>query len=239
MRCRGARHRRGEQKSQWLPFCLSGHLIPYSATAQRHSGYLISYPIGANTSITSTHPTTEDFSHGRTTNHSHFSTPVPEQSPRPKMQHPLPDPMESMPKGGTTPKATLGGPPSPKRWETPPWFKTLKPSHAEAFSWESNMVKEARREFFLKHTYDFTTDGARDLSRTFKYLAACADLLDTSIYKIQSPWTGSDDLKQANYALLSLPKGLKFLRVVPPQNLLRSWDWWVFMTQMPYTTSAV
>ena len=86
-------------------------------------------------------------------------TPVPKQSPRPKRQHPLPDPMESMPIGGATPKATLGGPPSPKRWEIPHWVTTLKPNHAEAFSWDSNMVKEARREYFSKHSYDFTLDG--------------------------------------------------------------------------------
>ena len=165
--------------------------------------------------------------------------PVPKQSPRPKRQHPLPDPMESMPMGRTTPKATLGGPSSPKRWETPPWFKTLKPSHGKAFSWDSDMVKEARREFFLKHTYNFTTDSIHNLSGTFRHLAASAYLLDTSIYEIQSSWTGPDELKQTNYALLSPPKGLKFLWAVPPQNLLRSWDWWVFMTQMPSATLVV
>ena len=40
--------------------------------------------------------------------------PAPKQSPRPKRQHPSPDPMESMPIGGATPKATLGGPPAPR-----------------------------------------------------------------------------------------------------------------------------
>ena len=44
-----------------------------------------------------------------------YPTPVPKQSPRPKRQHPSPDLMESMPMGRTTPKATLGGPPSPNR----------------------------------------------------------------------------------------------------------------------------
>ena len=34
------------------------------------------------------------------------------------------------------------------------------------------------------------------------HLAASADLLGTSIYEIQSSWTGPDKLKQANYALL-------------------------------------
>ena len=50
-------------------------------------------------------------------------TPAPKQSPRPKRQHPLPDPMESMPIGGANPKATSGGPSSPKRQEIPPWLK--------------------------------------------------------------------------------------------------------------------
>ena len=41
--------------------------------------------------------------------------PVPKQSPRPKRQHPSPDPVESMPLGGTTSKTTLEGPPSSKQ----------------------------------------------------------------------------------------------------------------------------
>ena len=126
--------------------------------------------------------------------------------------------------GGATPKATLGGLPSPKRQETPPWFKTLKASCAKAFSQDSDIVKEARREFFLTHTYDFTSDGLLDLSRTFKHLAVGAGLLGTSIYEIQSSWTGPDELKQANYTLQSLPKGLKFLHTVPPSKSPKSWD---------------
>ena len=35
-----------------------------------------------------------------------------------------------------------------------------------------------------------------------------------AIYKIQLSWTGPKELKQANYTLQSLPKGLRFLRVV-------------------------
>ena len=45
---------------------------------------------------------------------------APKQSHMPKRWHPSPDPVESMPMGRTTQKATLGGPPSPKRQETPP-----------------------------------------------------------------------------------------------------------------------
>ena len=38
----------------------------------------------------------------------------PKQSHRPKRWHPSPDPVESMPMGGTTQKATVGGPPAPR-----------------------------------------------------------------------------------------------------------------------------
>ena len=39
-------------------------------------------------------------------------TSVCKQSPRPKRQHPSPDPMEGIPLGRTTSKVTLGGPPA-------------------------------------------------------------------------------------------------------------------------------
>ena len=145
-------------------------------------------------------------------------TPAPKQSPGPKRQHPSPDPVESMPICGATPKATLGGPPSPKRQEIPHQFTTLKPNCAKAFSQDSDMVKEARRECFSKHSFDFTLDGNHDLSGMFKHLATSARLLGTSIYETQSPWTGPGELKQANYVLLSLPEGLKFLQAVPPSE---------------------
>ena len=131
---------------------------------------------------------------------------APKQSHRPKRWHTSPDPVESMPLGGTTQKATLGGDPSPKRQKTPPWFKTLMPSHAKAFSQDSDMVKEARREFFSKHLYNFTTDGNCKLSRTFRQLAASANLLGTSIHEIQASWTRPEDLKQANYTFDLCPK---------------------------------
>ena len=43
------------------------------------------------------------------------SPPVLEHSPRPKWQHPSPDPVDVSPLGGTTSKATLEGPPSSKQ----------------------------------------------------------------------------------------------------------------------------
>ena len=59
-------------------------------------------------------------------------------------------------------------------------------------------------------------EGIHNLSEIFKEMAVSTDLLGTSIYEIQASWMGPDKLKQAIYALQSLPKGLKFLFLVPP-----------------------
>ena len=42
-----------------------------------------------------------------------------------------------------------------------------------------------------------------------------ASLVGTNIHKIEASWTGSEELKQANYILQYLPKDLTFLRVMP------------------------
>ena len=76
-------------------------------------------------------------------------------------------------------------------------------------------MKEARLHFFSNHSCDWATDHTNDLSDVFRELAESASLLGEAIYKIQLSWTGQEELKQANYALWSLPKGLRFLRVVP------------------------
>ena len=71
--------------------------------------------------------------------------PVPKQSPRLKRWHPSPDPVESMPLGRTMCKMTSEGPSSSKQQEIPPWNKSLKLSHAEGFSWDSDLIKEPGR----------------------------------------------------------------------------------------------
>ena len=85
----------------------------------------------------------------------------------------------------------------------------------EAFLQDSSIIKDARTHFFSKHLYNFVNDGTHDLSNVFKGLAKSTSLLGEAIYEIQLSWTGLEELKQANYALWSLPKGLRFLRVVP------------------------
>ena len=112
-------------------------------------------------------------------------------------------------------QGNLRRPPSSKQQEVPPWNKVLKQSHSETFRWDNDLVKEARKEYFLRHSFNSTAEGTHDLSEVFKWMAKSANLLVTSIHEIQAIWMGPDELRQANYALRSLPKGLKFLCVVP------------------------
>ena len=115
----------------------------------------------------------------------------------------------------TFPKAMQEGPSSSKRWETPIWFASLKPSHAEAFSQDSDIMKEARLHFFSNHSCNWVTDGTNDPSNVFRELAESASLLGEAIYEIQLSCTGPEELKQASYASWSLPKGPRFPRAVP------------------------
>ena len=82
-------------------------------------------------------------------------------------------------------KVTLGGPPSSKWQEILPWDRALTLSCTEAFGQDSGLVKEARREFFSKHSYNFITEGTHNLSEIFKQMAASTELPGTSIYEIQ------------------------------------------------------
>ena len=79
-------------------------------------------------------------------------------------------------------------------------------------------MKEARKGYFKRHSYNLTAEHTCDLSEVFRQMAESTNLLGTTIHKIQVVWTGLDKLRQANYALRSLPKGLKFLHVVPPSE---------------------
>ena len=90
-----------------------------------------------------------------------------------------------MPVGRTTSKATWEGPPSSKWQEDPPWYKVLKQSYSEAFSWDTSLVRKARKEYFKKHSPNFTMDGMHDLSEVFRHMAESTKLLGSAIYEIQ------------------------------------------------------
>ena len=104
--------------------------------------------------------------------------PEPKQSPWPKRQYPLPGPWGSMSMDETSSKASQEGLSSSKRRETPNWSISLKPSHADAFSHDSNPIKEARSCYFATHPHDWIHGNTDDLSDIFRELAAGAGLLD-------------------------------------------------------------
>ena len=189
--------------------CHSSHLIRGTLAVSYHLLLGQTPPLSSLVQLPRTSPVEEQTSSATP------PMPMPKQSLRPKRHHPLPELMGDMPLGGATPVAAIGGTPHPNKWETPPWFKSLKPSLADAFLRDSDIVVEASLLFFSKHSHNFSQDGNCDLSKVFKKLAKKASLLGTGIYEIQACCTGPEELKQANYTLWSLPKGLKFLRAVP------------------------
>ena len=102
----------------------------------------------------------------------------------------------------------------PKEGKTANWLTSMKSSHADAFSRDSDPVKEARARYFATHSWDWAHSNLEDLSNIFRELAQETGLLGESIFEIQQSWKGPDHLKQANYVFHSQPKGLRFLRVV-------------------------
>ena len=141
--------------------------------------------------------------------------PEPKQSPWPKRWHSLPDPQGDTSIDETSPTALQEGPSSSKRRETADWFASLKPSHVDAFSHDSDLMKEARSHYFATQSWDWIHGNTDNLSDIFKELAEGADLLGKSIHELQLSWEGPEELKHGNYSLHSLPKGLRFLRAVP------------------------
>ena len=177
----GTSHLRGRQKSSQLPLCL------YASPVELKGMLVASYHI-----LLGQTPPSHPFTLSQRTSPVEEQpapaappTPVPNQSPRPTRWHSSPDPVDSMPLGRTTSRTTSEGTPSSKQQEILPWNRALKPSHMEAFSWDSNLVKEARKEFFSRHSYNFILEGTHDLLEVFRQMATSTELLGTSTYEIQ------------------------------------------------------
>ena len=98
-------------------------------------------------------------------------------------------------------------------------------------------MKEARKEYFKRHSYNFTAEGTCNLLEVFRQMAESTNLLGTTIHEIQPVWTGPDELWQANYALRSLPNASSSSLWYPHLSPQRLWDWWAYMTKMPFATS--
>ena len=59
----------------------------------------------------------------------------------------------------------------PKKGKTANWLTSMKSTHADAFSRDSNPMKEARACYFANHSWDWTHSNMEDLSDIFKELA--------------------------------------------------------------------
>ena len=103
---------------------------------------------------------------------------------------------------------------NPKKGKTTDWLTGMKSKCADAFSQDSDSIKEARAHYFTTHTWNWAQGNTEDLSDIFKELTQEAGLLDDSIFEIQWSWKGPEHLQQANYIFQSQSKGLRFLRVV-------------------------
>ena len=204
-----------KQVSPRLSFLMSSYHMPCSAASQRESVCLLPRLVRVITFITSIYSTHQDTPAEEQPSATASPRPEPKQSPWPKRWHSSPDPQGDMSIDETSPTASQEGPSSSKRRETADWFTSLKPSCVDAFSCDSNTVKEARSHYFATNPWDGSQGNTDDLSDIFKELAEGANLLGKSIHELQLSWEGPEELKHANYSLCSLPKGLKFLRAVP------------------------
>ena len=102
-----------------------------------------------------------------------------------------------------------------------PLHKALTRSYQEAFSQDSSLVRETREEYLWSHCPNFNNESIQDFTDIFQCMIETAGLLGSAIYKITEAWSGQDELQQANYLLMTLPKGLKFFRVVSPSESLK------------------
>ena len=75
-----------------------------------------------------------------------------------------------------------------------PLYKALTASHLEAFKQDSPLVRETREEYFRKHSPNFKTKNALDLSEVFQHMIVAVDLFSSSIYEIKETWAGPDEL---------------------------------------------
>ena len=124
-----------------------------------------------------------------------YIKPEPEWTPLPKRQHPSADAQEDMSGDEDFPPASQEELANPKRGKLVSWETSMKYSHSDAFSRDSDLIKEARVHYFAMHPWDWTQGNMDDLSDIFRGLAKCAGLLHECIFELQDLWRGPDHLK--------------------------------------------
>ena len=145
----------------------------------------------------------------------------PERSPPPKRQHSSTDAQEDTSMDEDFPTNSQEELSNSKKGMTANWLTSMRSKGADAFSQDSDLVKEARAHYFTTHSWDWIHSNKEDLSDIFKGLTQEAGLLGESIFKIQWSWKGPEHLRQANYVFQTQTKGLKFLRAVSSKESLK------------------
>ena len=133
--------------------------------------------------------------------------PEPKQSPWPKRWLSSPDSQGDTSIDETSPTASQEGPSSSKRRETANLLASIKPSHANAFSCDSNLIKEARSHYFSTHPWDWTDGNIDDLSNIFRELVEGANLLGKSIHELQPSWRDQKSSNMPTILFAHYPKG--------------------------------
>ena len=134
--------------------------------------------------------------------------PEPERSPPPKRRHSSTDAQEDTSMDEDFPTNSQEELSNSKKGRTANWLTSMRSKCVDAFSRDSDLVKEARTRYFTTHSWDWIHGNTEDLSNIFKGLAQKASLLGESIFKIQWLWKGPEHLRQANYVFQTQPFGL-------------------------------
>ena len=123
----------------------------------------------------------------------------------------------SIPIGDHLQSDSWGAPHSKQKEETL-LHKALSRSHQEAFSRDSKLVQKVREDYYWENHLHFDSETSCNMANVFQSMIKSAGLLSSEMHKIKETWTGQSELQYANYALRSLPKGLRFFCPVSPSG---------------------
>ena len=150
------------------------------------------------------------------------TTPVaPGPSSGTKRWHYLPDQTVSSPQSGDEAVGTSEEPLHLRWKDKMPFTISLKGSQQEGFAKDSDLVWQAREDYFKTNCPHFNFETLHDLSDVFQDMIAYGDLLGSQIYEILEVWMGQEDLQYADDALKTLPKCLQFFQPVSPKESLK------------------
>ena len=111
-----------------------------------------------------------------------------------------------------------------KQKDKMPFKKSLKGDQWEAFAKDSDLVWQAREDYFRTNCPHFDHETLHDLSGVFMEMIMSVGLPDSKFTKSKRPGPGKKDLWYANDALKTLLKGLRFFHPISPSELPKVMD---------------